>query len=71
MGSVLDKIGANIRRLREARGLTQAELAKAIDANRNTISRIECGQQNVSILILVDISKALRVSLGAILQDCL
>jgi len=38
-------LGANIKRLREAAGITQAELAAAVGIERSSIANIEAGRQ--------------------------
>lgn len=42
------KYGQNLRRLREARGMSQEELAKALGyTNRSSINKIEIGRSNI------------------------
>ncbi len=55
----LAQIGAFIAKIREERGLTQADLAKKIDTTQSVIARIEKGEQNLSAKTLASISKAL------------
>ena len=54
--------GAAIRRLREARGLTQAELAGKIDVSSKTISKWETAKGLPDISLLAPLSAALGVS---------
>jgi transcriptional regulator with XRE-family HTH domain len=51
----------NMRKLREARGLTQTQLAAAIGANQGTISKIERGDGNPTLDVIIRIAAALRV----------
>ena len=44
-------IGERIRIRREKLGLTQQELADAVGATRNTISRYETGQSEMGLLV--------------------
>jgi transcriptional regulator with XRE-family HTH domain len=53
-------IGANVRRLRTARGLTQEELAELIDSDQPYVSEIEGGLINLT----ADILQSLAVALG-------
>ena len=46
-------IGTRIRIRREELGLTQQELADAVGATRNTISRYEIGQSEMGLLLIV------------------
>ena len=54
--------GATIRRLRESRGMTQAELGERIDVNSKTVSKWETGKGLPDISLLEPLSLALGVS---------
>lgn len=60
---------ANVKRYREAAGLSQSALAVKIGADRAHISSMERGQQNVTILTLWHVSEALGVRSAALLED--
>jgi transcriptional regulator with XRE-family HTH domain len=60
----LQTIGSAIRDLRDARGMTQAQLAEACGLHRTFIGSVERGERNVAILNLRRIAKSLRVSLA-------
>jgi DNA-binding XRE family transcriptional regulator len=51
-----------VKVMREYRGLTQAELAKAAGTNPMYLSQIECGRADGSTNLLAKLAKALRVS---------
>lgn len=70
MEPVLVNLGANIRFLRERRGWTQGELARAIDTSRISVGRLERGQQNATILLLSHIASALEVDLKELVDNC-
>ena len=53
-------IGTNVRNQREAKNMTQVELAEAIGAIQGTISGIETGVRNPSIDMLVRLAAALE-----------
>lgn len=53
------KIGALIQEMRQARGLTQAQLAGALDTSQSAVNRIEKGGQNISLEMLARISEVL------------
>lgn len=59
----------NVRRYREAAGLSQAALAEKIGADRAHISSMERGQQNVTIVTLWHVSQALEVSAASLLDE--
>jgi transcriptional regulator with XRE-family HTH domain len=56
-------VGRNVKRLRTAAGLSQAELAERIGADRAYLSGLELGQRNPTIVTLWHIAKALGVKL--------
>lgn len=56
-------LGLNIRKLREARGLTQQQLSKASGVPRPTWANLETGVANPTLSILVKVAQALGVSI--------
>lgn len=52
-------MGAFVRRIREQRGLTQADLAKALGTSQSALVRMEKGDQNMGFDLLMKISDAL------------
>lgn len=54
-------VGANVRALREARGLPQDELAHLADIHTTYLSGVENGKRNVSMKVLERLAAALRV----------
>jgi len=56
-------VGRNVRRLRMAAGLSQAELAERMGVDRAYVSGLELGQRNPTIVTLWHIAKALGVRL--------
>lgn len=69
-GAVLSKrIGRNIKVARIQQGMTQSEMAEALELENVTVSRIETGAQLPSIDRLDDIAILLKVSLPMLLGD--
>lgn len=62
-----DDLGARIKQARARRGLTQKQLARAIDTSDSTISKIESGLRAVKSVELADIADALGVSMRDLL----
>jgi transcriptional regulator with XRE-family HTH domain len=60
---ILRALGDEIRQCRQARGLSQEELAETAGLHRNFIGLIERGQRNATILTLESLAHALRISL--------
>src|SRR4051794_30990808 len=62
-------IGEEIKRRRKQAGMSQAELADAIDQLRASVANIEAGRQKAPLHVLYAISDALGTELKAILPD--
>ena len=56
-------VGRNVRRLRIAAGLSQAQLAERMGVDRAYVSGLELGQRNPTAVTLWHIGKALGVKL--------
>ncbi|MCB9762629.1 MAG: helix-turn-helix transcriptional regulator [Alphaproteobacteria bacterium] len=56
-------LSRNLRLLREARGLTQQELAQASGVPRPTLARLECGSPNPTLSVMARVAGALGVTL--------
>ena len=54
------RVAQEIAKARDAAKMTQGELARALKTKQQTISRIECGAQNVTIGTLNNIARALK-----------
>jgi len=54
--------GANLRRERNARRLTQERLAEVADLNIRTVQKIEAGQLDILITTVIRIQRALGCS---------
>jgi len=61
------RLGANVKRLREAKGLSQEELAFQADMHRTYVSGIERGKRNPTVTVLERLAKPLGVSSGELL----
>jgi DNA-binding XRE family transcriptional regulator len=65
----LAALGARIKELRQKKGLTQNELAILCNFEKASMSRIESGRTNITMLTLKKISKALDVGLIEFFND--
>lgn len=56
----------NLKTYRQAKGLTQGELAELVGVRRETIMRLEKAQYNPSLKLAVDISRAVEAPIEEI-----
>ncbi|MEG1865158.1 MAG: helix-turn-helix transcriptional regulator [Alistipes sp.] len=64
---ILVDFGLNIQRLRKARGLSQEKLAELAGLHRTYIGMIERAEKNLTLLNIVKIAQALKVSVATLL----
>lgn len=62
------KIAENLKKLREAAGLSQAELAKRVGTNQSMIAHIENGFKIPSLALTVELAFVLGVSLDVLVK---
>jgi len=61
--STSQNLSSNIKKLREAKGLSQEKLARLADVANNTLIKMESGEnQNPTLVTLKKVAKALNVS---------
>lgn len=65
---VLVALGARVRELREAHGMTQSDLSVATGMNRVTLSKIEQGRQDVGAVRLTRLAAALEVAVQELFE---
>jgi transcriptional regulator with XRE-family HTH domain len=58
-----ERLGKNVRQLRQARGLTQQQMAKLCELPRATWANIESGTANPTLAVLHRVARALQVPL--------
>ncbi len=61
-------IGANIRRIREEKGVTQARLAEQAGISQAMLCQIERGIKNPSLPVGAELARLLGCKLEALLQ---
>jgi transcriptional regulator with XRE-family HTH domain len=62
------KLGANIKRIRTKKKMTQGDICRKLDMDRSYMSAIEGGKKNVTIAVLDKLADALGVSVGELLK---
>ena len=65
----LKNIGINIKSQRLKRGLSQEELAEKCDISRNSVSLIETGKINPTIIRIIDIANVLGTDVDTLIKD--
>jgi len=62
-------IGLRIKTLREAKSISQKDLAYSSDLDRSYIASVESGKRNISIVNIEKIALALQVSVKEFFDD--
>jgi transcriptional regulator with XRE-family HTH domain len=65
----LSTFAANLRRLREERGLSQERLGEAANVHMTHVSKIERGQCEPGVRTVSKLASALRVPAGALFEE--
>ena len=68
MNTISKKLGDNIARIREAKGMSQGDICRITGMDRGYISRVENGSKNPTIYNLEKIAKALGVKPDELLK---
>lgn len=63
MKDLLRKLGARLKEIRKARGLTQEALAEKVDLTPQYLSRLEAGHQSPSVETVARLAEALDLEL--------
>ncbi|HBN22620.1 MAG TPA: hypothetical protein DD412_05220 [Holosporales bacterium] len=66
---IYEKLGANIKKHRKSRDMTQNDLAKRVGLTRGSIANIESGSQRVLVHQLYIFSKYLETTPGNLLPE--
>ena len=62
------KLGANLKRIRMEKGMSQADLCRELEVDKGYMSNIESGNQNPTLSTLTRLAKALGVSIEDLLK---
>ena len=68
MSPTAKQMGAKVRRLRKAKGWSQADLAKRARRTRVYLTRLEAGRQDPSLSTINALARALGVPVTELLQ---
>lgn len=64
----LKSLGKRIKTIRKEKGIKQVDLAYACDIEKQSMSRIEAGNTNPSVLLLLKIAENLDVKVNELLD---
>ena len=67
MSTSISSIGKRIALARKNAGLTQATLAERIGISEKYLSRVECGKQTPTVMVIVKICESLCISADELL----
>lgn len=68
MPTIMQRLGKNLKRIRQDRGLSQQTLADKVRVNRVYVAKIEGAVQAPSLDVLDRIAKALKVTVGKLVD---
>ncbi len=57
-------LGARVTMLRKSRGMTQAELARAIGVSQQAVFAYELGDRRISVLVLTKLARIFSIPIG-------
>jgi XRE family transcriptional regulator, regulator of sulfur utilization len=63
------RLAANLRRLRELRGLTQQDLAQRSGVPRPTLAHLESGEANPTLGVMIRVAQALATNIEELISD--
>lgn len=69
MNAKMLRIGQNIKKLREQKGLTQTELAEKVGLERASLSNIECGRRWPGTDVVVRIADVLGIKVAVLWRE--
>lgn len=63
-----EELGKRIIELREQKGWSQADLARACNKDRQAIEKLENGKVNPTLFTLLEVANALEISLSKLVD---
>ena len=66
--SITEKLGANIKKIRTQKKMSQGDICRALDMDRGYMSAIENGKKNITIKQLERLAHALKVTTDKLLK---
>ena len=68
MDEISQKFGTNMKKIREAKKMSQGDICRALEVDRAFISNLESGKRNPTLATIKRIADALGVSVDRLLK---
>lgn len=68
MAQISKKLGANIKKIRVRKKMSQGDICRKLNMDRSYVSAIEGGKKNITIAVLGKLADALGVSAYELLK---
>lgn len=68
MDKISEQFGKNMKRIRAKKGMSQGDIARALEVDRGYISNIKNGKKNPTLATVARIANALRISPDELLK---
>lgn len=68
MAQISKKLGANIKKIRIRKKMSQGDICRKLNMDRSYMSAIESGKKNVTIAVLGKLADALGVAASELLK---
>jgi len=62
------RLGKNLKRIRDGKGISQGDIVKASGIDKAMISNIENGKTNPTLATIAKLAKAIGVSVGELMK---
>ena len=68
MKSEAQKLGDNLKRIRTEKGISQGDIARALEVDKSFVSNIENGKTNPTLATITKLAKAIGISVGELME---
>ena len=68
MDEISKKLGQNLKKIREQKGMTQGDICRALNLDRGYVSSVENGKRNPTLSTLKKLADALKISVDELLK---
>ena len=68
MDEISKKLGQNLKKIREQKGMTQGDICRALNLDRGYVSSVENGKRNPTLSTLKKLADALKIPVDELLK---